>query len=121
MNYDPVYKELLLKAFSEDCVFSDETSQCTLPLSGPASGVIIANQDGVYSGACVLAAIGDLFPNTIEVVEASADGRAFERGQALARLQGDFKALLGVERTVINFLMHLCGVATLTNRFVELV
>lgn len=99
-------------ALEEDRFRSDRTS--TLVLHGPhwAEAVVIAQASGRLSGmapALACARIGRL-----RVVRKLSDGSRLRRGTVVLVLRGDARRLLSVERTLLNYLMHLSGIATAT-------
>ena len=110
---------LIELAFAED--FGDEgdlTSRWLIPPTAEGTIDVVARQTGVISGQpvaeMVFAAIDR--PATWEVI--IPDGEAVRPGDIIARVSGPVRSLLGGERTALNFLGHLSGVATLTQQFV---
>lgn len=115
----PALKTLIIQELISDSAFDDETTLATIPESISATALIIAQQSGIFSGECICRAFEEVFSGQIELKSALCDGAPFESGQTLARFEGNLRTLLSAERTLLNFLIHLCGVATLTSRFVE--
>jgi nicotinate-nucleotide pyrophosphorylase (carboxylating) len=114
-------RELVARALAEDIGAGDITSAATVPAAARARARIVQKQHGVVFG---LAAAGEAF----EQAGASGfeplvvEGEWCERVPAdVARLAGPARALLAGERTALNFLGHLSGIATLTARFVAAV
>jgi nicotinate-nucleotide pyrophosphorylase (carboxylating) len=99
----------------------DVTSQSTLPPDSHLAGRITAKAAGVVAGLPVAVAAWLLVDSTMALTPQAADGDRVERGQALALVSGPGPALLAGERTALNFLGRLSGVATLTRAFVEAV
>lgn len=105
--------------------YFDVTSLATIEGAGPtrfdAVAAVVARSTGVLCGRRVVsqmaAKLGKYFTADFEV----DDGSRIDSGRAIARLEGSKSALLAVERTVLNFLQRLSGVATLTARYVEAV
>ena len=99
----------------------DVTAQACIPDGTRMSAVFSARKPGVLAGiGCVRVAV--------QALDASAtirtplqDGAAFEAGTVLAEVEADARALLAAERTALNLLGRLCGVATLTRAYVEAV
>jgi len=105
--------ELLQFALEEDCVTEDVTSLACIPENDQAVGELVLKQDGVIAG---LPFLGKIFR-----FEAFAkDGQACKKGMMLGRATGSARELLGKERTALNLLQHLSGIATLTARCVAL-
>lgn len=84
----------------------------------PAEAVVFAKQSGVFSGEAVLRA----FPSDrVKITAQARDGEALEVGKPVAFMRGTVADCLAHERTLLNLLSHLSGVATLTRKFVEAV
>jgi nicotinate-nucleotide pyrophosphorylase (carboxylating) len=109
-------------ALAEDVGRGDLTTQLTVPRDLRASAAIVAKQEGVLAGAplidLVFAALG---ARELTITHLCADGAAFAVGTRLVALKGVAADLLVGERTALNFVQQLSGVATLTRRFVETV
>ncbi|MBI1859733.1 MAG: carboxylating nicotinate-nucleotide diphosphorylase [Deltaproteobacteria bacterium] len=118
---DPSVKNLLDQEFRVDSATHDETTLAIIPAGARARGTVIAKQDGVFSGREIAEAVAAAFEGRIHLKSAAADGAVFHSGDQIVMFEGDLRALLGSERTLLNFLMHTCGVATLTRRFVNAV
>lgn len=96
----------------------DITSRLTIPAWANGSARIIARAPGVLSGSPVASMLADRQGLSLEII---ADGSTLERGTVIGRLFGSDRAILGVERTLLNFLQRLSGVASLTARYVDAV
>jgi len=110
---------LLAAALAED--LPDLTAPAVFPPGTPLRAVLLVKAPGVICGLPALAATFELLDGTAEVVPAVADGDRVEPGQVAAEVRADACALLAGERTALNFVCHLSGVATLTRRFVDAV
>ena len=75
--------------------------------------------EGLRLGVAVAAEVFTMVDATLNVHQRTPDGTALRQGDTLMELSGRTRSLLTAERTALNFLQHLCGVATLTRRFVE--
>ncbi len=85
---------------------------------GFAEAVVFAKQSGIFAGEAVLAA----FPSDgVKLIPQARDGEVLEVGKPVAFVRGTVADCLAVERTLLNLLSHLSGVATLTRKFVEAV
>ena len=80
---------------------------------------IFARSGGVIAGMPVARFLLSRLKSECELVSAVPDGRVVQAGQVVAQLRGSTRRLLGLERTLLNFLQRLSGVATLTRRFVD--
>lgn len=99
----------------------DVTAQACIPDGARMRAVVGARKPGVLAGIdCVRLAVLAMDPKApIEI--RVRDGEAFEAGTVLAEIEGDARALLSAERTALNLLGRLCGVATLTRDYVRAV
>jgi len=118
----PAVRALIDAALAEDIGRGDLTTQLTVPSELRATAAIVAKQDGVLAGAPlvdrIVAAVGAC---DAVITHHASDGAAFAAGARLISIEGGAADLLVAERTALNFVQHLCGVATLTRRFVDAV
>ncbi|MEW6320028.1 MAG: carboxylating nicotinate-nucleotide diphosphorylase [Acidobacteriota bacterium] len=113
------YAELVARALAEDVGAGDLTSALTIGEADRASGRILAKSDLVVAGLDVaVEAFRQCDPGVIVHV-GWADGARCSRGDVVATVTGLARALVTAERTALNFLQRLSGVATLTRRFVD--
>ena len=99
----------------------DVTAQACIPDGARMRAVVGARKAGVLAGVdCVRLAVLAMDPHASIDIRVR-DGEAFEAGAALAEIEGDARALLSAERTALNLLGRLCGVATLTRDYVRAV
>ena len=108
-------------ALAEDIGAGDVTTNSIVPPDAVMSGRIIAKQAGVVAGLDVAAATFHLLDRCVEFLPHVEEGVRVENRQVLAHLSGPARALLTAERTALNFLGRISGIATLTNQFVETV
>jgi nicotinate-nucleotide pyrophosphorylase (carboxylating) len=97
----------------------DITSQATIAVGTQLSGYIRAKANGVVAGMPVAQAVFDLVDPALSMRGSTKDGGLVEKGQILAVVQGNGRSVLAGERTALNFLGRMSGIATLTRRFVE--
>jgi len=114
-------QELWNRALAEDGVEYDVTCQIAVDEHTAGTAHLRARQPGVWAGRVVLDLIADLYADRMTVDAQLDDGKHLEAGTLIATLTGPLPLLLGIERTLLNFLERLCGVATLTRRFVDAV
>jgi nicotinate-nucleotide pyrophosphorylase (carboxylating) len=113
------YRDLVRQALAEDRGRGDATSAATVAKGTRARGTIIAKSDLVVAGIDVAAeTFRQLDPRTVFEVR-WGDGSRVQSGEPVAEVFGDAHALLEAERTALNFLQRLCGIATLTAKFVD--
>ena len=100
---------------------ADVTSQSTVPADSRFSGYIRAKDTGVLAGMSVANVIFNLVDPTLAFRSSAKDGQVVQKGQIMADVRGDGRCLLAAERTALNFLGRMSGIATLTRRFVDAV
>lgn len=110
--------DLIRRALEEDGVDADVTTLATVPAHQPARASIITRQAGVIAGLAVAAATFREVDPGIVVELKVEDGTVVKSGQVIATLGGPARSLLSAERTALNFLGRLSGIATLTARCV---
>ena len=112
---------LVARALAEDIGSGDVTSQATVPADTRAAATITQKAPGVVFGLDVAEATFRALDPGVRLERLGAEGQWREPPAALLRATGDARALLGAERTALNFLGRLSGVATLTARCVRAV
>lgn len=119
--------ECVQRALAEDLgrtdisLEADVTSRLSVPSGQLGRARILAKSEGVLAGlACAVCAFELLDPEA-RIEPVLADGARFRRGDLVLQVQCDMRALLAAERTALNFLQRLSGIATLTRAFVDAV
>lgn len=97
----------------------DVTSEVTVPEGAPAKAALVAREEGVLAGVIVALSAFSLIDSALDLIVHGSDGDAISPGFEIAHIEGDARSLLMAERVALNFLSHMSGVATLTNRFVK--
>lgn len=108
--------ELVRRALEEDGAESDVTTLSTVPAERQASAHIVTRQSGVLAGLEVAAAVFQQVDARVRVGMLVRDGEVVQAGQVIAQLAGPARAMLSAERTALNFLGRLSGIATLAAR-----
>lgn len=109
-------------ALSEDLsVGRDVTSVSTIPISAVGQVQIVCREAGVLAGLPVIPHVFDLIDGALSVENSVSDGDSVSPGTVVATLSGSVRSLLAAERTILNFMTHLSGIASLTSRYVEAV
>jgi len=108
-------------ALSEDIGTGDVTTLNTVPTNVGARAVVMAREAGVVSGLEIAQMTFREVDPALKWKPTSADGQEVEAGVALAQISGSAASIMTAERTALNFLMRMCGVATTTRRYVEAV
>jgi len=105
-------------ALAEDAPWGDVTSQTLIPAEARVSAELVAREEGVLSGQDVFAAAMTLTDARIDVEFVMQDRERFAAGDVLARVSGPARGVLQAERVGLNFVQRMCGIATLTAKFV---
>jgi nicotinate-nucleotide pyrophosphorylase (carboxylating) len=115
--------DVITRALEEDLgAAGDVTTLATVPASAVAAANLVARQEGVVAGLAVAARVFQIVGQGRMLVEyGSADGARVAGGEVLATARGPVRDLLTAERTALNLLGHLSGIATLTRRWVDAV
>lgn len=109
-------------ALAEDFgLAGDLTSQATLPTAAMASATLSAREPGVIAGLPLAAEAFRQAGGEVRFEPLVADGAKVPKGAIVARVSGNARQLMGGERVALNFVNHLSGIATLTQKFVEAV
>lgn len=118
---DSTTESLIRAAIAEDVGPGDVTATYFVPADSVARAVIMAREPGVMSGAEIAVRVFALMDERVEARALKSDGEPFVKGDVLMEISGPTRAILTGERTALNFLQRLCGVATQTRRYVEAV
>jgi len=110
--------DLIRRALAEDLGPGDITSECFIPADHRSAARIIAKEHGVLAGTGVAREVFRQVDPLVEVEVRKNDGDAISPGDIILTADGPTRALLSAERTALNFLQRLSGIATLTRRFV---
>jgi nicotinate-nucleotide pyrophosphorylase (carboxylating) len=114
--------DALVRGFlAEDVGSGDVTTRATVPAGTRARGLIAAKQDGVLSGVEPAVAVFRAVDDTVDVQRLAADGDRVSPGTPVLDVSGSAHAILEAERTALNLLQRLSGVATMTARYVDAV
>jgi nicotinate-nucleotide pyrophosphorylase (carboxylating) len=111
--------ELIRRALAEDVGSGDVTCLATISATAVAHARIIAKTPLVCAGLPIAALVFRTLDADIAVQLLAQDGDLVEKERELAKIHGHARAILSGERTALNFLAHLSGIATLTHQFVE--
>ncbi|HEX4608033.1 MAG TPA: carboxylating nicotinate-nucleotide diphosphorylase [Urbifossiella sp.] len=97
----------------------DRTSTALIPAGQPGTAAVVARGPGVVAGLPAAAVVCASVDPSLVFTPACSDGTRVERGTVLATITGPLRAVLTAERTALNFLQRLSGVASLTRRYVD--
>ena len=110
----PIDRALIARALEEDIGFGDLTTLATVPAEQTIVATIITRQSGVVAGLEVAAAVFQTVDADLHVEQLVSDGTKVAANDRLARIEGSARSILTAERTALNFLGRLSGIATLT-------
>jgi len=110
---------LIEAALKEDMPHGDITSESIIPADSESEAIILAKEEGVLAGIDVAERVFHKIDPSIVFEKKLNDGQRFRNGQTLATIQGQSISLLKAERTALNFLQRMSGVATTTQNFVQ--
>ena len=111
--------ELIRMALAEDVTSEDISTNSVLRAPAEGEAELICKQDGVIAGLPVFARVYELLGG-VRVELLARDGESVKRGQKLAVVRGDMRAILTGERTALNFLQRMSGIATYTAKMAAL-
>ena len=114
--YGRAAREAAARALAEDLAGYGDLAGSVF--TGPGVARVVAREAGVLSGLAAFAATAELVDPALRVTPLAADGDPFAAGAALVEVAGPFAGILAAERTGLNFLCRLSGVATLTAKYV---
>lgn len=116
LNAEP----LILSALREDITSEDVSTNCVMPEAKKGQADLICKQDGVICGLDVFARVFTLLDADTKVEFYVKDGDKVTNGQLLGVVKGDIRVILSGERTALNYLQRMSGVATYTRNMVSL-
>ena len=114
-------RRMVRAALREDVGGDDVTTRLTVDPDRPCNAVLIAKSDGVLSGVMPFWMVFDELGADVDIKTVMVDGAPYKKGDTLTDFTGLAQPVLTGERTALNFLQHLSGVASLTNQFVNAV
>lgn len=107
-------------ALEEDINSEDVTTNSVMPHYQKGQVELICKEDGIVAGLQVFQRVFQLLDPKTEVVFDVQDGEAVQKGQHMATVVGDIRVLLSGERTALNYLQRMSGIATYTNKVAKL-
>jgi nicotinate-nucleotide pyrophosphorylase (carboxylating) len=120
MTLDPeAYRDLVRRALEEDVGSGDVTTEATVPADASARGVFIAKSECVIAGLDVAFEVFRQVDDAVRCSPKLRDGERCPPGTTIAVVDGSARALLIAERTALNLLQRLSGIATLASRYVD--
>ena len=116
-----IIDDVILRALKEDAHYLDLSCEHLFEPGQIGRAYLLANSPGVMCGGGIFTRVFDLLDDAITAKIFVKDGEPFATGDTLLELEGPVAALLQGERTALNLLQHLCGIATMTARVVKAV
>lgn len=113
-RYDPI-----AVALKEDIGMGDITTEFFVPEALHSTGRIIAREKAIIAGSATAAEVFRRVDPSIQTEIVRQDGNQVEAGDTIIEIRGLARSILKAERVALNFLQHLCGIATLTRQFVD--
>ena len=110
---------LLKMALAEDAARNDITSRSVIPQNSRIKVAILAKELGVLAGIELAARVFKLQDHNLSARTLKKDGSAIKPRQAVLTVEGNTRSIFAAERVALNFLGHLCGIATLTHAYVR--
>jgi nicotinate-nucleotide pyrophosphorylase (carboxylating) len=114
MNKNAVDK-IILAALDEDIGTGDITTESCIPYDAKAKAVLRAKEDGILCGIGVFARVFELLDKGVVVTPLKADGDKLAKGDVFCRIEGNARSVLTGERTALNILQRMSGIATQTS------
>ena len=111
--------QLIKAALDEDIGNGDVTTRLTVPVRHRSVGRIVAREPGVLAGVDVCHRVFQAVSPHVRFIRKKRDGSVLKRGDLIATVSGPTRHILTAERTALNFVQRLSGIATLTRRFVD--
>lgn len=121
MHFHTALEDLVERALAEDIGLCDITTEATVPSEARCHARLVAKQDGVLSGIEPFHMAFQLMDAEIRGWKSLEDGSLLQSGAVVAEFDGHTRTVLSAERTAMNFVQHLSGVATLTAAYVKVV
>ncbi|MDO5649116.1 MAG: carboxylating nicotinate-nucleotide diphosphorylase [Gallicola sp.] len=116
LNADP----LILSALKEDISSEDVSTNSVMPLKKEGQADLICKEDGIICGLQVFSRVFTLLDEKTRTEFFVSDGDEVKEGQIMGKVYGDIRALLSGERTALNYLQRMSGIASYTNKTARL-
>lgn len=111
--------EYLLRALKEDITSEDVTTNAVMPVEKQGKADLICKEDGILCGISVFCRVFELLDNTFTFSTTYKDGDFIKSGERIGIVTGDIRSLLSGERTSLNYLQRMSGIATFTHEYVK--
>ncbi len=112
---------LIDRALSEDIGAGDLTAQYFVPVDRQATALVVARQEGVIAGVELAREVFQTVDSSLDVAVMIEDGARVTTGAIVMKISGSARGILAAERTALNFMQHLSGIASQTYEYVKAV
>lgn len=119
-SVDELEDRLIDLAFAEDIGDGDHTTLCCIPDDATGKSHLLIKEDGILAGIEVAKRVFARFDPTLKVDVLIGDGTKVKKGDIAMVVSGKTRSLLQTERLMLNILQRMSGIATMTNKYVEL-
>lgn len=119
-SVDELEDKLIDLAFAEDIGDGDHTTLCCIPESAIGRSHLLIKEDGIIAGVEVAKKVFSRFDPTLQVEVLINDGAKVKKGDIAMIVTGKVRSLLQTERLMLNIMQRMSGIATMTNKYVEL-
>ena len=119
-SVDELEDKLIDLAFAEDIGDGDHTTLCCIPESAMGRSHLLIKEDGIIAGVEVAKKVFSRFDPTLQVEVLINDGAKVKKGDIAMIVTGKVRSLLQTERLMLNIMQRMSGIATMTNKYVEL-
>ncbi len=114
-----IIEEIIKNSLAEDIGSGDITTSAIVKDEIKGAGEFLAKQNGVIAGLDVIEILFKIFDSNLYFIKKVSEGEKIHSGQIVAQVEGKASSILTAERTALNFLQRMCGIATMTNLFIE--
>lgn len=114
-----VIDKIIKDALVEDMPYGDVTTQLLIPQESISSAVFLSKENGILCGIDVAKRVFEILDSNIKFEKLKTDGDYIQKGDVLAKIQGNTRAILMGERLALNLLQRMSGIATFTNMLAQ--
>ena len=120
LSVEELEDRLIDLSFAEDIGDGDHTTLCCIPENAIGKSRLIIKEDGILAGVEVAKRVFAKFDSSMQVDVKMGDGSKVKKGDVAMMVTGKIRSLLQTERLMLNIMQRMSGIATMTNRYVEL-
>ena len=120
LSVDELEERLIDLAFAEDIGDGDHTTLCCIPENAVGKSHLLIKEDGILAGVEIAKKVFARFDPTLQVDVLITDGTPVKVGDIAMVVTGKTRSLLQTERLMLNIMQRMCGIATMTSKYVKL-